>query len=406
MNETPSSDTQNLPLAGVCVIAVEQYGAGPYGSMLLADLGAEVIKIENPDTGGDVGRTVPPYLAENDSLYFQSWNRNKKSLALNLQHTRAKEVLHPLVQRADAVVNNLRGDVPAKLGLDYATLRDVNPAIVCGSLSAFGRTGSRASEPGYDYLMQGYAGWMSITGEPDGPPQKSGLSLVDLGGGAMMALGVVSAVLRARETGRGCDVDVNLFHTALAQMTYLAVWHLNRDYQPTRMADSAHPSQVPSQVLPTRDGWMVVMCAKEKFYRNLVHLMGRPDLADDPRFCNFKARLENREQLITVLKTLTREKTTAQWIDLLNGQVPCAPVNTVEQAFKDALVKEQQLVASTPHADFGEVRQVTSPIRINDAPAAPQPAPGLGEHTSQVLQEELGLSKMQVEALRGEGVIG
>ena len=288
---------QEVPhlLQGVRLLAIEQYGAGPWGTMMLADLGAEIIKIENPHTQGDVSRQVPPYTAEQDSLYFQSFNRNKKSMTLNLKHPQAREVLLPLVAVSDAVFNNLRGDLPARLGLDFAALKEVKPSIVCCSLSAFGRTGPRAAEPGYDYVMQGYAGWMSLTGEPGMPPIKTGLSLVDYTAGIVAAVGLISAILRARKTGLGCDVDVNLFDTALSQLGYLASWHLTKGYQPQRMPDSSHPSQIPSQVLPTRDGWLVVMCAKEKFYRNLVRIMGRPELAQDERFGNFADRLKNRE---------------------------------------------------------------------------------------------------------------
>ena len=247
-------------------------------------MGAEIIKVENPDTGGDVARYVPPYTGDQDSIYFQSFNRSKKSITLNLKHPDAKGVLHRLAAAADAVFNNLRGDLPAKLGLDYDSLGAANPAIVCCSLSAFGRQGPRAAEPGYDYIMQAYAGWMSITGEPDSPPQKAGLSMVDYSGGLMAALGMVSAILGARQSGRGCDVDVSLFDNAIAHLAYLGAWHLSAGYQPQRWPDSSHPSQVPSQVLPTADGWLVVMCAKEKFYSNLVTIMGAPELADDPRF--------------------------------------------------------------------------------------------------------------------------
>ena len=197
------------PLQGVRVLAVEQFGAGPWATMALADLGAEIIKVENPLTGGDVARYVTPYTGDQDSVYFQSFNRNKKSITLNLQHPRVNEILHPLARASVAVFNNLRGDLPAKLGLDYPALKDLKPSLVCCSLSAFGRHTQRAAEPGYDYLMQGYAGWMSITGEPGGSPQKSGLSLVDLNGGICAALGAVSAILRARATGVGGDVDVS-----------------------------------------------------------------------------------------------------------------------------------------------------------------------------------------------------
>jgi len=392
-------------LEGVRIISVEQFGAGPWGTMMLADLGAEVIKIENPATGGDVARYVLPYTGEQDSVYFQSFNRNKKSITLNLQHEKGQEVLHGLVNVSDCVFNNLRGDLPEKLGLDYATLGKIKPEIVCCSLSAFGRTGSRATEPGYDYLMQGYAGWMSLTGEPDGAPQKAGLSLVDLSAGVMASLGAVSAILRARETGLGCDVDVNLFDTALSQLGYVGAWHLTKGYQPQRMADSSHPSQVPSQVLPTKDGWLVVMCAKEKFYQNLVRILGASELAEDTRFRTFADRLENREALVETLKGLSREQTTATWLERLKGEVPCAPVNSVEEAFRDPLVAENDMILELPHPEFDVVRQVASPIKISDTETQHRRGPELGEHTVEILSDYLSLPKEEIEALRQAGVV-
>ena len=393
------------PLAGVRVIAAEQYGAGPWATMLLADLGAEVIKIENPRSDGDIGRYVPPYTSDQDSIYFQSFNRNKKSITLDLQHERARDVLHPLVEASDCVFNNLRGDLPARLGLDYESLGPVKPAIVCCSLSAFGRTGPRAAEPGYDYLMQAYAGWMSITGEPDGPPQKTGPSIVDLSAGATSAIGVLAAIMRARQTGLGCDVDVSLFNTALSELAYVAAWHLSRGYEPKRFADSSHPSQVPSQSLPTQDGWLVVMCAKEKFYVELVRIMGRPDLATDPRFRTFSDRLENRDALVPILKGLSLQKTTAEWLDLLRGYVPCAPVNTVQQAFDDPQAAEDGLILDIPHPDFGSVRQVASPIRMSGTPTDHRRGPKLGEHTDEVLRDVLGWTDQQIEQARRQGLL-
>ncbi|MCZ6678765.1 MAG: CoA transferase, partial [Candidatus Poribacteria bacterium] len=293
----------------------------------------------------------------------------------------------------------------AKLGLDYPALWQVKPSIVCCSLSAFGRTGARASEPGYDYLMQGYAGWMSITGEPDTPPQKTGLSLVDLSAGVMAALGSISAILRARETGLGRDVDVSLFDTALSELGYVGAWHLTKGYQPQRLADSSHPSQIPSQVLPTQDGWLVVMCAKEKFYQNLVRILGAPELADDPRFRTFSDRLENRDVLGPILKNLSRQRTTAQWLKLLKGQVPCAPVNTVEEAFGDPQVTEDEMILEIPHPEFGVVRQVASPIKISDTKATHRPGPKLSEHTDAVLRDDLKMSPEKIQTLRREGVL-
>ena len=399
------SVTQPLPLEGVRIIAVEQYGAGPWATMLLADLGAEVIKVENPFTEGDVGRHVPPYTGNQDSIYFQSFNRNKRSITLNLTHPLAKEVLHPLVKMSDVVFNNLRGDLPGSLGLDYDSLKAIKKSIVCCSLSAFGRTGSRASEPGYDYLMQGYAGWMSITGEPDGAPQKSGLSMVDLSAGTMASLGLLSALMRALKTGIGCDVDVSLFDNALSHLSYVGAWHLTMGYEPQRLPDSSHPSQVPSQILPTKDGWLVVMCAKEKFYTNLVQILGSPELARDDRFQTFSDRLKNRAILVPILKDLSSKRTTAEWLDMLKGKVPCAPVNSVEQAFKDSQVKEDEMILEVDHPDFGSVRQVASPIKMNNDKVNHHRAPFLGEDVDLILKNYLGFSEDQIAVLRSDGVL-
>lgn len=392
-------------MEGLRFISIEQYGAGPWSTMFLADLGAEIIKIENPETGGDVARYVPPHTGDKDSVYFQSFNRNKRSMTLNLKHPRTTEILHPLVKTADGVFNNLRGDLPAKLGIDYAGLSKVKPSIICCSLSAFGRTGARATEPGYDYLMQGYAGWMSITGEPGGAPQKTGLSLVDLSAGVMAALGLVSAVMRARETGVGCDVDVNLFDAALAQTCYVGAWHLTKGYEPKRMPDSSHPSQIPSQVLPTKDGWLVVMCAKEKFYQNLVRIFGAPELAEDPRFNSFAARLENRETLAPLLKDLSKKRTTEEWLEVLTGEVPCAPVNTMAEAFLDPQAEADEMIIEMQHPQFDKVRVAGNPIKISDASVTHRRGPALGEDTDAILAEDLGVAGDEIERMRGEKLI-
>src|SRR5579862_3619302 len=227
---------QPLPLEGVRVLAVSQFGAGPFATLNLSDLGAEVIKIEDPTTGGDVSRYVPPYTAEGDSLYFQSWNRNKRSIALDLRSPAGMALFHDLVGVSDAVFNNLRGDQPAKLGLTHACLSRWNPKIVCCSLNAFGSEGPRAQDPGYDSLMQARTGYMSITGDPSGPPAACGVSFIDHAAGFAAALGLVSALYAAAKTGIGRDVEVSLLDTAYSMLTYLAVWNLNRGFEPQRHA--------------------------------------------------------------------------------------------------------------------------------------------------------------------------
>jgi succinate---hydroxymethylglutarate CoA-transferase len=260
-----------LPLTGVRVLAVEQYGAGPWGTLYLAELGAEVVKIENPKDGGDIGRHVGPhFFGPHDSQFFQTFNRNKKSVALDLKHPEGKGAFRALARGADAVLDNLRGDQPEKLGLTYADLKEVNPRIVCAHLSAYGRSGSRKAWPGYDYLMQAEAGHMSLTGEPGGPPARYGLSIVDLMTGLAAAFALLSGVIGARTNGVGMDLDTSLFDVALHNLSYPATWFLNAGELTARASRSAHPSLVPSQLYRTRDGWIFIMCNKQKFWEALT----------------------------------------------------------------------------------------------------------------------------------------
>ncbi|MCC4118518.1 CoA transferase [Aromatoleum toluclasticum] len=376
----------SLPLAGVRIIAVEQYGAGPFGTQHLADLGAEVIKVENPGDGGDVGRSVGPYFFDKgDSHFHQSFNRNKKSITLDLKKPEGQEVLHELVKTADAVFDNLRGDIPAKLGLTYEHLKEYNPKIVCGHLSAYGRTGERAKWPGYDYLMQAEAGYLSVTGEPDGPPARFGISIIDMMTGTMSALGLVSAIVGARASGVGRDVDVSLFDVAMHNLSYLATWYLNEGVVTGRAPRSAHPSLTPSQLYRTQDGWIFIMCNKEKFFGVLCELIGRPEWAADPRFENFAARLAHRDELTEMLDGVLTTATTADWMQRFGGSVPAAPVNDIAQALDNPFAREQGLVVDVPHPARGTIHTVACPIRCPGEELPRRPAPRLGADTLAVL---------------------
>ncbi len=394
------------PLDGVRILAVSQFGAGPFGTQVLADLGAEVIKIEDPGVGGDISRYVPPYLAERDSLYFQSFNRNKKSVALNLQHPAGQAVLRDLVRVSDAVFNNTRGDLPRKLGLTYDALKDVNPRIVCCSLTGFGTTGPRAAEPAFDYLIQGYAGYMAVTGEPDGPPGKCGVSVIDFAGGYAAMVGLMVALYDAQRTGIGRDVDISLLDTAVSMLSYFAIWALNRDWEAERVADSGHQTLVPAQNFPTKDGWIVIFCNKEKFWQSLVEILGPPELLRDPRFGTFADRLAHKAELVALLKTRFRTRTTAEWLGLLRGRVPCAPVNTVRQALEDEQVRAREMIIEVEHPRFGRIREVASPIKTEGAVTQPAPAPSLGQHTDSILSEVLGYGSQTIAKLRQERAIG
>ena len=396
-----------LPLEDVRVLAVEQYGAGPWGTLQLADLGAEVIKVEDPASGGDVGRYVPPFQKDEHSLFFETFNRGKKSVSLDLRHPQARGVLEDLVRNVDAVYSNLRGDQPRRLGLTFEQLKDVNPRIVCCSLSGFGMTGPRAGEGGYDYMMQGLAGWMSLTGEPDGPPTKSGLSLVDLSGGYTSAIALLAGLWRARRDGVGCDCDVSLFETALHELMYVGTWAATRGYVPPRRRNSAHPSIVPFQNFRAKDGWLVVACPKQKFWERLCQAIGRPELADDERFRDFAARDRNRDELLAILDDVFARRGVGEWLEALSAAgVPCAPVNDVLQALDDPQTDAREDIVEHDHPVLGTVRTLRTPLRVSEGERPPTRGPFRGEHTEEVLVELCGYTRERVRELARAGVLG
>jgi crotonobetainyl-CoA:carnitine CoA-transferase CaiB-like acyl-CoA transferase len=392
-------------LAGLRVLAVEQYGAGPFGTLYLADLGAEVVKIENHKDGGDIGRQVGPhFFGPGDSHFFQTFNRNKKSIALDLKHPEGRAAFRALVKGADAVLDNLRGDLPEKLGLTYGDLKEVNPRIVCAHLSAYGRAGSRKAWPGYDYLMQAEAGHMSLTGEPGSPPARYGLSIVDLMTGLAAAFALLSGVLSARATGAGMDLDTSLFDVALHNLNYPGTWFLNAGVVTERTTRSSHPSLTPSQLYRTRDGWIFIMCNKEKFWRALVEALGSPDWASDPGFATFKSRLANRERLTQLLDAALMARTTGEWIAQFAGKVPAAPVYDVAQALQTEFVAERGGVVEFAYPDGRAARMIAGPIRVAGLPMPARAAPALGADTAEQLRAA-GYSDERIAALLAAGVI-
>jgi len=395
------------PLEDIRIVAIEQYGAGPFGSLQLADLGAEVIKVEDARTGGDIGRYVPPFQDGEDSLFYESFNRNKKSISLDLTNLGAREVLKDLVRVSDAVYSNFRGDIPERLGLCYEDLKDVNPRIVCCSLSGFGMTGPRRAEPAYDYILQGLCGWMSLTGEPEGPPAKSGLSLVDYSGGFVAAVSILAAIHAARRDGTGMDCDLSLFDVAISMLSYLGTWHLNRGFQPVRTAHSAHPSLVPFQNFETSDGWIVAGCAKEKFWRRLTEVVEMPELMSDSRFKDFAARRANARVLLPILEAAFKQHSAAYWLERLNrAGVPCSPINTVEQALTDPQIAARQLIVEAEHPKFGQVRQLASPVRVGPQRESHRRGPQRNEDARQILGGLLGYSDAKILALEASAAFG
>jgi crotonobetainyl-CoA:carnitine CoA-transferase CaiB-like acyl-CoA transferase len=395
------------PLADVRILALEQYGAGPWGTLQLADLGAEIIKVEDPSFGGDVGRYVPPYQDGESSLFFESFNRNKRSVSLDLRHPGARAVFEDLVRECDAVFSNLRGDQPAKLRLRYDDLKHLNESLVCCSLSGFGVDGPRADEGAYDWTVQGLAGWQAVTGEPGGPPTKSGLSLADYTGGYVAAIALLGAIWRARRDGVGCDVDLSLFEVALAQLAYLGTWVASRDYEPVRRANSAHQTMVPFQNFETSDGWVVVACPKQKLWERFAEAIGRADLADDDRYRTFALRNENRDELLPELERALASRTTAEWLEVLGAAgVPVAPVNDVAAALAEPQVTARNAVVETEHPVLGRVRQVATPLRLAGYDAPTERGPFRGEHTAEVLRRLCRYDDDAIASLERDGVFG
>jgi crotonobetainyl-CoA:carnitine CoA-transferase CaiB-like acyl-CoA transferase len=373
----------DTPLSDLRIVSLEQYGAGPFGTMQLSDLGADVIKIEDPNVGGDVGRVVPPFAERGSSLFFESFNRNKKSVALDLKTEDGRRRFENLVAESDALFFNLRGDQPERLRLRHADLQSLNPRIVCVSLSGFGTSGPRKAEGAFDHTLQGLAGWMQLTGGPEEPPTKSGASLVDFCGGYVAALAILAGVWQARRTGHGCDVDLSLFEVALAQLTYHATWTMSRDFEVERVPNSRHQSIVPFQTFATANGqWIVVACPKQRLWVQLCAAIDDPDLAEDPRFGTPASRLAHRDDLIEHLTRVFVNRPAEEWLQVLvKHGVPAAPVNTIDDALHDKQALARDVISEWQHPTLGAVRVIRTPFRFSTMPHPPiHRAPLLDEH--------------------------
>jgi crotonobetainyl-CoA:carnitine CoA-transferase CaiB-like acyl-CoA transferase len=394
------------PLDDIKILSLEQYGAGPFGSLHLADLGAEVIKIEDPNFKGDVGRYVPPFNKGTDSLFHETFNRGKKSIVIDINSDEGRKVFNELVKKSDVVYSNFRGDVPEKLKITYDYLKSINKKIVCVSLTGFGMTGPRSSEPGYDYIMQGLTGWMNLTGEPDGPPTKSGLSLVDYSGGLIASIAILAGVHSARRTGEGMDCDLSLYDTALSLLTYPATWWLSEEYEVERSSRSSHPSLVPFQLFKGKDDWFVVGCAKEKFWERLRDLLEDKRLRDE-KFSNFSLRFENKKELITILDEIFSQKKADEWLELLKDkQIPSGPINSLKDVFDDEHAISREMFLEYEHPELGKVKQVLSPVNVGKQNKKDiTRAPLYNEHTENILRDRLNYSEEEIQRLKDNGVI-
>ncbi len=392
-------------LSGVRIVDLTHMLAGPYGSMLLADLGAEVIKIEEPQEGDPTRHIGPPFV-KGESAYFMSVNRNKRSVALDLRRGEGRQVLYDLVKVSDVVFNNFRPGTMERLGCGYEALKKVNPLIIYCSLTGFGETGSHKDRPAFDLAIQAVSGAMSITGEPGRPPVRMGIPMGDLGGSLVCAFAISGALYSREKTGMGRRIDISLMDCMVSLLTYVGQYYLIEGRVPGPIG-SAHQSVVPYQAFATKDFYIVVAVFVEKFWHSFCTVLDIEELADDPRFADNDRRSEHREELIRILEEIFLTKAGDEWLSLLSeAGVPCSPINTLDRVFADAQVASRNMVVEVDHPTAGRLRSIGNAVKTSppeDHP--PTAAPLLGQHTEEVLSEVLSYSRQRIASLRENGVI-
>src|SRR6202163_2917526 len=398
------SQSSSGPLAGVRVLDLSRILSGPFATMIFADLGAEVIKLENPRTGDDTREWAPPYQGD-ESAYFLSVNRNKRGIAVDLKTEQGREIALRLADRADVVVENFRPGTAGRLGLGYDALTARNPGLIYASISGFGQTGPYASEPGYDAIAQALGGLMSVTGEAGGEPVRVGNSAADLFAAMWAAVGTLAALHARHTTGRGEWIDISLLDGQIASLTYLAGGYFATGEVPRRYG-SAHPSIVPYQAMRTRDGHLMVAVGNDALWRRFAPLLGLPELADDPRFATNPQRVANRTELIPLIEAALATRGSAAWAEELSRVgIPAGPINGVDAALAHPQVRAREMVLTTEHPTAGTLRMAGSPIKLSRYTATVRrPPPTLGEHTDEVLVE-LGYSAADIAAMRDDGAV-
>jgi CoA:oxalate CoA-transferase len=395
-------------LKGIRILDLTQMLAGPYGTMLLGDLGAEIIKIE--PLVGDETREMPAPKVGDHSAYYLASNRMKKSIAINLKSEQGLRVFYDLVQESDVVFYNFRFGVPQRLKIQYEELKKIKPDIIVCWLTAFGLNGPYRDYPGYDLLVQAMSGGMSYTGFNDKPPVRAGIPIGDLGGGMFAALGIVSAIVRRQLSGEGCLVDISLLDGQISMLSYQAVYYLITGQLPKR-AENGHPSAVVYDTFTTKDLDIVVIAHRDHFWEKFVHVIERPDWQDDERFATRSARAQNKEELTQLLNEIFKQKTSKDWLDALQiVGVPSGPVNTLKSALKDPQVIERNMVIELDHPSYGSFKAPGNPIKtrdkngvlIEEQVTAP---PLLGEHTLEVLSQVLSYDQETLAQLIRDNIV-
>ena len=393
------------PLDGIRVLDLTRVLAGPYCTMFLGDLGAEVVKVEQPGVGDDTRGWGPPFVG-GESAYFLCVNRNKKSITVDFKSQDGIALLRRLAERADVLIENFRPGTMERLGLGEKDLRANNPRLIYASLSGFGADGPMSDAPGYDLIVQAWGGLMSVTGMPDGDPTKVGVAIIDLVAGLMLGKSIVSALFAREQLGIGQKIDTSLLEAEVACLINVGSNYLIEGKIPGRWGN-AHSSIVPYQSFKTADGYVVIGVASEGIWRRFSQAIGRSELADDPRFAKNSNRVQNREVLITALSEIFLGRETDAWMKLLNeAEVPCAPVQTIDQVFKDPQVLHREMLVKVEHPTAGTVPMAGIPVKFSATPASIRlPPPTLGQHTEEVLTSWLGIEREEIEELKRKSVL-
>ncbi len=399
------TSTADGPLAGYLVLDLTRVLSGPYCTMVLGDMGARILKIEQPLKGDDTRAWGPPFVG-GESAYFMSANRNKESITLDFKTPDGRAILDELVARADVLVENFRPGTLGRQGLGYCDLHSRHPRLVYCSISGFGHTGPRRNEPGYDAVMQGEGGLMSVTGDADGPPFRLGVAIADIVAGLWAAQGISLALLAREKTGAGQHVDIGMLDGVAALLSYQASFYLTAGVVPQRMGNR-HPTIAPYETFPASDGDFVLAVGNDDLWRRFCAVAGLDDIRDDPRFATNRARVEHHDALKPVIDRRLRTRTRAAWIaDLLAAGVPSGSVRTIDEVLADPQIAAREMIVDVEHAVLGSMRSLGVPVKLSDTPGRVRRAPPvLGQHTDAVLRQDLGRSADEVARLRAAGVI-
>ncbi len=393
------------PLHGIKVLDLSRVLAGPYCSMMLGDLGADVIKVERPGMGDETREWSPPE-AGGESAYYLCVNRNKRDITVDLKAPEGQEIIKKLAKQSDILLENYKVGTLDRFGLGYDDIRKINPSIIYCSITGFGQTGPYKDKPGYDFIIQGMSGIMSITGEPGGPPMKVGVAIVDITAGLFACSAILAALHQREKTGEGQYIDIALFDSAVAWLANVGSNYLISGKLPKRYGN-AHPNIVPYEPFKTKDGTYIALgVGNDRQFKAFCSLLGLEQLAEDPKFATNSQRVLHREELIPIIAKKMLEKTSEEWLAALEGlKIPCGPINTLDKVFADPQIKAREMVAEVPHPTAGSVKLVASPMKLYKTPCTVERHPPLlGEHTGEVLRE-LGYSDSEIDVLREKGII-